>query len=284
VDFHLDDDVVVGPTWSAVVGLSVREARRMLLSPAILVALGLLVLVRGAEIFAQATFSLPTARTAYDIIVFFSALYLGLLMYIAAHLVTSSARRSGAEPQLAASTLSVRQRSAGMCLGVIVGPGGLAFALMIAAALLGNSITASNPDGFAPDESPLSGLFLVQLALLTIGGGLFAVMWASWLRFPGSLPLGLVVLVFSTAWLLDGDRAPVHSWPWFAPYVSIPSWFDAPWTSAGSHSWHLAYLVGLCALAVCGTMLRERDDRNRWIGLTAVVLVATGVAGAVQLS
>ena len=57
--------------------------------------------------------SLPSARTLYDVITFFTALYLGLLVYISAHLVTSSARRTGADPQLAASALSSRQRQGG---------------------------------------------------------------------------------------------------------------------------------------------------------------------------
>ena len=56
---------------------------------------------------------------------------------------------------------------------------------------------------------------------------------ATWLRFPGSLPLGFIVLVFGTVWMLDPDRTPLNTWPWFAPYVSCPSWFDDVWTLRG---------------------------------------------------
>ena len=102
-----------------------------------------------------------------------------------------------------------RQRSAGLCLGVLFGPGGLALVLMVVAALLGNNLVATNADGFGPDEPPMGVVFLVQLGLLLVGGGLFGVMWATWLRFPGSLPIGFIVLVFGTVWLADPDRTPL---------------------------------------------------------------------------
>jgi hypothetical protein len=284
LESHALDHAVTRSTWRAVVALGLREGRRMLLSPVLLLLLAFVVLMGGVETVAEQALSMPTARGAYDAITFFTALYLGLLVYMAAHLVTSSARRAGAEPQLAASALSSRQRSVGLCLGVLFGPGGLALVLMTAAALLGNSLVATNADGFGPDEPPMDVVFLVQLGLLLVGGGLFGVMWATWLRFPGSLPIGFLVLVFGTVWLANPDRQPLYTWPWFGPYITVPSWFDEPWTAYGSHHWHTAYLVGLCALALCGTMLREPERRGRWLGISAAVAVATGVVGALQLS
>jgi hypothetical protein len=283
VEAPASDRVLTRSTWRAVGRLGVREGRRMLLSPALLVMLAVVILIGGVESLLG-SLAVPSTREVYQIIVFFCALYLGLLIYIAAHLVTSSARRTRAEPQLSASTLTERQRNAGLCLGVLFGPGAVGLTLMTVAAVLGNSLLATNADGWGPDEPPLAAVFLVQLALTLIGGGLFAVMWATWLRFPGSLPLGLIALVFGTLWLLDGGQGPLYTWQWFAPYITAPSWFDHPWTANGSHYWHAAYLVGLCALAVCGTMLRSREHRVRWVGISAAVVVATGIAGALQLS
>lgn len=277
------DRTLTRSSWRAVVALGWREGRRILLSPVFGLVLGIIVLMGGVESFAEAKLSLPSARTFYDIITFFTALYLGLLVYISAHLVTSSARRTGAEPQLAASALSARQRRAGLCLGVLLGPGLLAIVLMVTAGLLGNGLEVVSLDGFG-DDPPMSALLLLQLGLMLVGGGMFAVMWATWLRFPGSLPLGFVVLVFGTGFLLDPDRSPINSWPWFAPYISAPQWFDDGWTQQGSHGWHAVYLVGLCVLAFCATMLRDREHRTRWICITSGVLVATTVAGALQLS
>jgi hypothetical protein len=170
-----------------------------------------------------------------------------------------------------------------MCLGVLFGPGVVAVVLMTTAAILGNDVDRVVVGGFN-SVPPMAGVFLVQLGLLLVGGGLFGVMWATWLRFPGSLPLGFVVLVFGTVWISDGDRAPLHAWPWFAPYITLPSWADEPWSAYGSHYWHTAYLVSLCALAVCGTMLRVREGRGRWIVVSLLTLIVAGAVGSAQLS
>ena len=266
----------------ALLVLGLREARRMLLSPVLLLLLAFAILMGGVRSVVEMDLSLPTAQSVYDVVTFFSALYLGLLVYSAAHLVTSSARRTGAEAQLASSALSERQRRTGLCLGVIFGPGLLGLLLMATVAILGNGLEVTNVDGFNA-EAPLAGIFLVQVVLVLIGGGLFGVMWATWLRFPGSLPLGFVVLVFGTVWLSDGGRAPLNTWPWFVPYITAPGWYDAPWTSAGSHSWHTVYLIGLCVLAFCATMLRSREGRGRWIVISGAAVAGTAIAGAMQL-
>ncbi|MEO8106255.1 MAG: hypothetical protein ABI720_02965 [Actinomycetes bacterium] len=272
--------VLTHSTWRAMAILGMREGRRIIVSPVFLLVLGFFLLMGGVEAVAEV--KVPSASTLYDVITFFSALYLGLLVYISTHLVTSSARRTKAEPQLAASTLSARQRNVGLSLGVLFGPGLLALVLMVTAALIGNTLALTGFDGF-DREPPAAGITLVQLGLTLIGAGLFAVMWANWLRFPGSLPLGLVVLVVGTVWLANGDRAPLNTWPWFAPYITAPEWFDEPWALTGSQHWHAAYLVGLCALAFCATMLREREGRARWLLVTGAVLAATAVAGGLQL-
>ncbi|MFL6071648.1 MAG: hypothetical protein ACJ72Y_10250 [Actinomycetes bacterium] len=278
-----EERTVSRSSWRAIVSLGIREGRRMLQSPVVLALVGFVVLMAGVRTIGESLLALPTARGVYDGITFFTALYLGLIAYMAAHLVTSSARRTGADAQLAASALSERQRNVGLCLGVLFGPGLLGALLMVTAALLGNGLELTSVGGFNT-EPPMAGVFLVQLALLLVGGGLFGVMWATWLRFPGSLPLGFVVLVFGTGWLSDGDRSPVHSWPWFAPYITLPSWADESWAQYGSHYWHTVYLVGLCALAFCATMLRSRDHRNRWVIASGAVLTMTCVVGAVQVT
>jgi hypothetical protein len=264
-------------TWLAVLQLGWREGRRMVLSPVLLLVFGFFMLMAGVEVVAEAKFALPRRGTAYDFFFFVFALYAGLLFYISCHLVTSSARRSKAEGQLAASPLSSRARSAGLCVGVVVGPGLVALVGMVTLALLGNDVVLS--DG----AEPASIAELVQLAATVVGGGMFAVMCATWLRFPGSLPLGFVVLLFGSLWVLDAERSPVNTWPWFAPYIASPDWVDDAWTQMGSQAWHAVYLVGLCSLAFCAVMLRERDGRLRWLFISAGVLAATAAAGALQL-
>ena len=215
----------------------------MVLSPVLLLVFGFFTLMVGVEMVAEArNYSLADRRSAaYGTVFFVFALYAGLLFYISCHLVTSSARRTKAEDQLAASPLSPRSRAAGVCAGVVLGPGLLTLVATSALALLGNDVVLT--DG----KAAVSVAELTQIVLIVIGGGLFAVMVATWLRFPGSLPLGFVTLVFGTVWMLSAERAPINTWPWFAPYLSSYEWSDAVWSLQGSHAWHAAYLVGLCA-------------------------------------
>lgn len=266
-----------GATWLAVLQLGWREGRRMVLSPVLLLVVGFFTLMIGTETVVAASFSLPGRASTYDFIFFIFALYIGLLFYISSHLVSSSARRAKAEDQLASLPLSPRARAAGMCTGVVVGPGLVALLATGTLALLGNDVVLT--DG----KSPGSGAELIQMVLIVVGGGLFAVMVATWLRFPGSLPVGFVALVFGTAWMLNAERAPINTWPWFAPYLSSYEWSDSVWSLQGSHAWHAVYLAGLCALAFCAVMLREREGRLRWLFVSAGVLASTAAAGAMQL-
>lgn len=277
LESHVAERQVSGATWMAVLQLGWREGRRMVLSPVLLLVFGFFMLMAGVEALAEATLSLPSRSSAYEFLFFVFALYAGLLFYISCHLVTSSARRSKAEGQLAASPLSPRTRAVGMCSGVLLGPGLLTLVATGALALLGNDVTL--PYG----KSAVSVAELTQMVLIVVGGGLFAVMVATWLRFPGSLPLGFVALVFGTVWMLSAERAPINTWPWFAPYLSSYEWSDSVWSLQGSHAWHAAYLVGLCGLAFCAVMLREREGRLRWLVISAGVLVATIAAGSLQL-
>ena len=266
-------------SWTAVFVLGLREGRRMLLSPVVWVILGWAMLMTGIDAALDlSSASLPSRGGAYEGISWLFALYAGLIFYIACHLVASSARRTKAEGQLAASPLSSRMRSAGLCTGVVLGPGLMASAVMVVLALLGSDTTYAYGN-----VTPMSVAELAQIALTVVGAGMFGVMCATWLRFPGSLPLGFIALVFGTILMSDAERAPINSWPWFAPYITAPDWSDEVWALMGSQTWHAVYLAGLCALAFCAVMLREREGRMRWLAISAGVLAATAAAGALQL-
>lgn len=258
-----------------VVVLGRREGRRMLTSPVYALMLLLVVTMGGLQsVSGDLLGELLSAENVYGGVSYFLLLYAGVLTYAAAHLVTSSARRARAEAGLAASPLGSRGRGAGLCLGVVLGPGLVAVALALVLAVIGADLVIVGNDG------ALSGAELAQLPLLVVGGGLFGVLTATWLRFPGSLPLGLVVLVFGTGVLAASDSTTV---PWLAPYTSAEDWWDAAWAGTGSHAWHAVYLAGLCGLAACGVMLHEPEGRRRWLAVSAVVLAATAAAGAAQL-
>jgi hypothetical protein len=263
----------------ALAALGWKEGRRILLSPVLLVVFGYTFLMGGIvqTVTELGSSGVPTKERMYELLVFFGALYAGLLFYMASHLVASSSRRTHADRQLAASTMSSRVRSAGTCWGVVVGPGLFVALLMGVTAWLGSSLV------MVEGQPPWSAVGLLEIVLTVVGGGLFGVMVATWLRFPGSLPVGLVVLVFGTVAIGDPDGPLGRTLPWFAPYISEPSWTDNPWTQQGSQGWHAVYLIGLCALAVCATMLRQREGRLRWIGISSIVLLLTAAAGWIQL-
>jgi len=277
----------VGVTWSGrsapLLTLGRREAKRMLKSPVYIILAALVFLSAGLDSFGGGFPTKgPTAAAVYEGLLYFLALYAGLLTYIAVHLVASSSRRTHADRQLAASAMSPRARLGGLCLGVAFGPFAVALGAVAVMAWLGRFVAGTDESSFLSEDAfmPWSLVELSQVALTVAGAGLFAIMVATWLRFPGSLPIGFVALLFGTLYVLD------QGWPvaWFAPYTTAPDWVDDPWTLAGSQAWHAVYLVGLCALAVCGAMLRERDDRRRWLTISAGVFAATALVGWLQLS
>jgi hypothetical protein len=271
--------VVARSSSRALLALGLREGKRMVFSPALLVIVVFVMLSGGIETFTEGgAFGLPGRSAAYDVMMFFTSLYLGLVFYISGHLVTSSARRTHADRQIEASAMSERTRGAGLCLGALLGPGSVAVMVVLLLAVLGNDVTLSEGDAALPLVN------LTQIGVTFIGAALFGVLWATWLRFPGSLPIGLVVLVVGTAWIASEDRSPVNTWPWFAPYITATDFFDSFWTTQGSHTWHVLYLLSLCALAACGVMLRQREGRGRWIAVSAVAVLLSAFCGWAQLS
>jgi hypothetical protein len=278
----------VGVTWSGrsapLLTLGRREAKRMLKSPVYIILAALILLSAGVDSFGGGfPGSMPSAAAVYEGLLYFLALYAGLLTYIAVHLVASSSRRTHADRQLAASAMSPRARLGGLCLGVAFGPFAVALGAVAVMAWLGRSVAGTDESSFLAEGAfmPWSVIELLQVALTVAGAGLFAIMVATWLRFPGSLPIGFVALLFGTLFVLDRESLVI---PWFAPYTTAPDWMDDPWALMGSQAWHAAYLVGLCALAVCGAMLRERDGRRRWLAISAGVFAATALVGWLQLS
>ncbi|MEO8328680.1 MAG: hypothetical protein ABI586_01625 [Candidatus Nanopelagicales bacterium] len=263
-----------------IVTLAVKEAKRILFSPAYLLLLGFFLLTGGIEGIIEGASVVFDSRIFYEAIVFYSALYLGLITYVAAHLVTSSARRAHADQQLAASPIDERGRGLGLCLGVVLGPFVFAIILMTILAVISaiNPMPTVGPDGI----TPLSIAELAQVAISFAGAGLFGVMLATWLRFPGSLLLGLVVLVFGTAFILgSGDTNTVT--PWFAPHLVGAGWIDEPWATMGSQAWHAVYLVGLCLLGVCAVALKQRERRRTWYLASVGAVLFTAFAGFLQL-
>jgi hypothetical protein len=275
VDVHPREAVASSSAVGPLLALGLREARRIVLSPVYAAAFGLVFLATGIGSFTEG--ALPTAEHVYEFIGFSLVMLGGLLTYVAAHLVTSSARRTNADRQIESSPMSSRARGGALCLGVVLGPTAVAAVLLAVAAAIGSYAT------FPYGSERLAVVVLVQIALLIVGGGVFGVMTATWLRFPGSLLLGFLVLGFGTPQMYQPNIGPVDTLPWFAPFVTGPGIGDDAWVGLGSQSWHAAYLAGLCGLAVCAVMLHRRVGRGPWLLVSAAVFAATVFFGWMQV-
>jgi hypothetical protein len=267
----------VSPSMRSRWALARVEARRMLTNPAYAVLLAFILLSTGGlAVSGDQRGWLPTRPEAYDRLQGLLVLYAGLATYVVAHLVSTSARRSGAQSQLASAPAGERSQSLGLVLGIVRGPLVVAAGLLVVLAWLGNDVRL--PSG----QAPLSGLQLVQIALMVLGGGVFGVMVATWLRFPASLLLGLFTLVFVTGWL-GGDAEAYAAWlPPLVPFITAADWFDAVPLTGAVHAWHTVYMCGLCGLGVVAAALHDPARRVPWIITGAVVLTVTAAAAAAQ--
>jgi len=264
-------------TRSPLLVAGLKEAKRMLRSPAYLLIFGFLILTGGVESIQDGVDRLLDPAIFYEMVIYYSGLWIGLVTYLAAHLVTSSARRTGADQQLGSSPVDERGRGLAMCIGVVLGPFVVIVGLLVCAAILASNTDVSTPDGLAP----FSIVELTQLALSIVGGGIFGVVLATWLRFPGSLILGFIFLVFSTLMIIgSGDVSDVT--PWLAWTATAPSWIDSPWALTGSQTWHAAYLAGMCGLGVCAVAMKQREGRRPWLIASACALALTVAAALLQ--
>ncbi len=141
VDVHPREVVGSSRTAGPLLALGRREARRIVLSPVYALAFGLVFVTTGIGSFTED--ALPTAEHVYEFIGLMLVMMGGLLTYLAAHLVTSSARRTNADRQLESSTMSSRSRGGALCLGVVFGPSAVAAVLLVVLAVIGSNATFS---------------------------------------------------------------------------------------------------------------------------------------------
>jgi hypothetical protein len=269
-----------GQARPAVGVLTRTEARRILTSPAIPILLGYLMLVLGVDFLSggDERAGLSHRYALAELLGYVSLLILGPITFVAANLVATSARRSGAHRLLGAAPVDQRRRDLALCGGVLLGPATVGLAVAGLSAWLASGVVHT-PTGDLADH--WSWIDLAQVPAIVLGAGVLGVVVARWLPYPGSSLLGLVALVLMTGWLeANGGGWAVR--PWLAPYVAIEWWTDEPWASSASPVWHLAYLLSLSSLGVCVVALRQ-PGRARWCAAGAVALAAVVVTGLVQL-
>lgn len=233
----LQDTATARPVPTVLV-LAWQEGLRMLRHPSTL--LGLAVRLWYAVAIAP-----NGPRDAFDVLTAGATFFVGVPVYFAANLVASRDRRADADELLAATPVPSQTRVRALCLAALV-PAAFAMALT----LVGHTLLLET-GGYAP----VPGFWhLVTAPTSILGAGLLGVMVSRWLPVPDGAALVMVAMVaWNVVWANRVDTyAPLGT------YMSWARWGDDPeWHGylPGSPPWHVAYLLGLCAMAVVGAHL-----------------------------
>lgn len=269
--------VSVIPRARGVLPLARREAWRLITSPAILVMGGYFLLIGGVGA-VQDWRDLVDRASLAEFLAYVCLLLLGPVTYISAHLVASSARRSSAGPQLDAAPMDPRRRDLALCLGVLVGPAGVALGLALLGAWVSFGVVFTDPDGTTIVDWSVTDV--AQVPAMVLGAGILGIVVARWLRFPGSLLVGFLGMCALTLWMMAPPMPATR--PWFS-WFAIISWFsdvDAALTPTGSLVWHALHLVAWSWVGVCAVALRHPEGRRPWLlglGVGMLMLAGTGV-------
>jgi hypothetical protein len=246
--------------------LGLQEGRRIVLHPIALAGFALmtvLVVVVGDN----------GSRDAFDVVTNGPTFFYGVFTYFAANLVASRDRRAHSGELLAALPSSRPARVAGLCVAALV-PAAVCTAFVTAV-----HASSSLRDLYvvAPDV-----WHLAQGPLTVLGGALLGIMVARWTSLPGVALLVMIAMILFNAWISEHDAEvqPLGTYVTWATWAPHPYWAGM---EPGSPAWHAAYLVALCAMAACGSFLRETGRPWRVLGLGAVLTALAVVPAVAQL-
>jgi len=247
-----------------------QEGWRIMRHPIALVGFALMVLVALAEWDqgARATFELISAGPTF---------FCGVFTYFAANLVASRDRRAHSGELLSVTPAAPTARVTALCLAALV-------PALVCAALVavGHALLISN-DGYGYLAQP-TFWHLAAGPLTVLGGALLGIMVGRLTTLPGVALLVMVAMVTYDAWL--SSDALLHYQP-LATFVSWAAWgTGTQWAGLipGSTFWHDLYLLGLCAMAACGSFLREAQHRGRVLAVGALLTALTAVPAVEQLA
>ncbi|SEM62391.1 hypothetical protein SAMN05660976_05642 [Nonomuraea pusilla] len=263
-----------GSRSGVLTAMVISEAGRLLRHPLHLL---------GAALWALAV--APDAwdgpRPAFSALTAPMTLFWGVPVFFAAALVTSAARRAGAEELLGVLPRGRADRTAALCLAAS-GP----FAAGAAAQALLSALYVAT--GNELERFPtVAELACGPLALL--GAGLLGIAVARWAPVPGAPALAAVVLTsFNLVVNAAGSGDGAGPYYLLGFYADFAVWGPAPSLAAagfnlGSTGWHAAYLLGLCAGAGALAMLADSPRRLPWLAVGAAASLATLLTGTWQL-
>lgn len=244
------------------------EARRLVRHPIGLVGLAYTALMLGGPgegSGTAATFDNLTSATTFSY---------GVFIFFAANLLATRDRRDDSEELLAASAARSVDRVLALCVAAL-GP------TFVAAVVVG--IAAWTYDVRDLLVVPPSFWQLAQGPVTVLGAALLGIMIGRWAPYPGAPLLLMVAVVAGNVYVnaSEATRGPVGL------YTSWAVWEDdtGSWggMDPGSPGWHVAYLLGLCAMAAVGALLSAVHSRLPLLALGAGLTVATVLAGVAAL-
>jgi hypothetical protein len=247
----------------AVRTLALAEARRLTLHPTIAIGFALGLLFTGVGSFGN--------EDGYNRYIELtggggSGLYLPPLVFFAAGLCASRARRSRASDVFDATAATPFDRTLAQCLAAL-GPALTAFALVLLSLAVYTVVGAELPATPTVWE-------LLALPLSVLGAGTLGVMVSRWLPFRGA-PLLVLVGIASVSIALGED------YPMLISYTEFPDWQpDETYVMvANPVVAHALYLLGLDVMAAIGALLAHRTRLRLLLWLGAVATAATVAAG-----
>ncbi|WP_037971107.1 hypothetical protein [Streptosporangium amethystogenes] len=255
-------DRLPATTRHAVPALVRAEARLLLRHPLNLLGFALM-----TALFLSHTWEWP--QDSFRMITAQMVMEWGVLIFFAANLVGTAARRAGTQELLSTAPLDRAHRTAAACLAALVP---FVLACLFQAVLLGLCLAFGVDLGDTPTvwEMAAGPLCVLGAALL----GTATARWAPWPGVPFAVMLVLVgfnYAVYSTSARFLGF------------FVEFVLWTSPMWTfekAPGSAFWHAVYLLALSLGAAALAMLRDSARRGFWLGIGAT-LVLTAVLSAV---
>jgi hypothetical protein len=263
--------------------LGAVEARRMLRHPAYTSAV-LFGVAYAGQVIADSNGG-PLANAAYAIVLLGFLLVYAPVTLVAANRVAASTYRPRVRDLLDGTPVDDRQRTLAAVVGLLRGPVMVGLVVALISLVLGAFATSATADRMVAvyQRTPLEYL---QLPALVLGAGLLGIAVARWLPRPGVLPLVAVLLMLAfLALYQDTNTDLVHGRAWFELW---PVWLESskgllPRQPLGQEMWHLAYLLGLSALAGTAALLRSDGPRRALWATAGIAATVTAAAGWLQL-
>lgn len=260
--------VTAPPVRSLVPVLARQEARRLLLHPITLFGFATYFLSG----LVSGVLSDDGPRAAFEMTTTLLTFFPGVLLILSANLVATRDRRADSDELLAPLPGRAEERFKAQALASLA-PAGVALlpALALHAYYLADDRYVVAPTVWHLLAGPVT----------IVGACLFGIMLGLWIPVRGAAVVGLVALVVANAWL---DNEP--SGRLFGLSTTWAVWGPTGDQWAGLHpgsaTWHLGYLVSLCALAVAAAWLRVADRRTPPVVLGLVALGTTVLTGILQ--